>query len=1062
MDSKVDEDHCNTETEEGSNAHQKKRSRRVSFAEMTSVRFFDRDDEFDTSSDPKPNSESAQSNEGLADGHNEEEEEDDDDELDAARSFLRPMESPSPGSTFGSATSNDEDNFFGPVSASFIRPGRLSDSAASDENHDITMDSTAFSMHFRSLARSDSGGDLKTPTGVHLYFEEKTPTQNIVSTDLGSSMVLTVAKEPISISSTFVDKLSGDMSLVEENPHKYDYGRLSPGLDALLAEGSKDLHTVSVSDNITISKSPINMKSRLLPSKTHGGPVEPIDSIYKEMDPIDTHDTLAEAVPFDVSIDKKNWSPNELTKGLLSGKSKESDAVEIRRPNLDFDAVNCGTPSNLDNRVSLLNVSALRECESPLAGSMSSLCAKQRQIVLGSASPSKSLQITTPSPKQPGSFARDEIRKHGESVSSIQKSMSKLKMLEASPFSSTLKLNIDSTLISSEYLSKTTRYNTVLDRNIEDAQTKCVDASVACEDQYDDMQKVAELFTQSPLRKEISNATHNDRLHSFVVENVLSAPKRKREDVIPRGSDFLDEITRNQRSPKLHKSESCDSEFLSNHRNECNTETSTVGCKARLVDWADVFSNFKADTKQLISPSIDKLNLKAIGVLEDVLENLRRLQMYEMLCTEIHSQVCSLTRHKLGASASCLPANTNYVDFMNCLPQKSFENLSNFKNKRVAEMRLLLHRFVHEQAKLQFMSVKRERLMKKVQLLSSVIQESQMLKLNSLPRLSVPCAKDAQVDHSHCQSVNFDGTQEEEVVGDKVTALRLVLEASERKVISLTKSFHTSCKMKGEPSCGDTMLLVNDHLKKKACCRFIRLDLQSWEVANLESTGGHHNIVLNYLGFIIQCFTINVGSVSSIVISNKLNDANILKSFPNMDVCTAFAFAFNANTTQNYVGSRSFTQETQITSSVLGNLLDVVEEVQVARVELQNLTYSSFHSPSVEQLELHLHFIDFSSSRKVALILDMSCLKWGIYPSEIIPSQLESPSNVSQKSLPEPLSAEIIAAIQSIRVGYARIISLCRLVLFTGVYRIRSSLLLSCREVFNLFEEVGKSVEISK
>ncbi|CAL5420019.1 unnamed protein product [Camellia sinensis] len=65
-----------------------------------------------------------------------------------------------------------------------------------------------------------------------------------------------------------------------------------------------------------------------------------------------------------------------------------------------------------------------------------------------------------------------------------------------------------------------------------------------------------------------------------------------------------------------------------------------------------------------------------------------------------------------------------------------------------------------------------------------------------------------------------------------------------------------------------------------------------------------------------------------------------------------------------------------ITSSVLGNLLDVVKEVQVARVELQNLTYSSSCPPSVEQLELHLHFIDFSSGRKVALILDMSCLKW--------------------------------------------------------------------------------------
>ncbi|KAF5957012.1 hypothetical protein HYC85_004237 [Camellia sinensis] len=50
--------------------------------------------------------------------------------------------------------------------------------------------------------------------------------------------------------------------------------------------------------------------------------------------------------------------------------------------------------------------------------------------------------------------------------------------------------------------------------------------------------------------------------------------------------------------------------------------------------------------------------------------------------------------------------------------------------------------------------------------------------------------------------------------------------------------------------------------------------------------------------------------------------------------------AINANTTQNYVGSRSFIQETQITSSVL-----------------------------VEQLELHLHFVDFSSGRKVSNII---------------------------------------------------------------------------------------------
>lgn len=86
-----------------------------------------------------------------------------------------------------------EDNFFGPVSPNFIRPGRLSDSAVSDENHDITMDSTAFSMHFRRFVRSDSGIDLKTPTEVS--FDEKTPTQ----TGLGNSMELTVQEANFSI-----------------------------------------------------------------------------------------------------------------------------------------------------------------------------------------------------------------------------------------------------------------------------------------------------------------------------------------------------------------------------------------------------------------------------------------------------------------------------------------------------------------------------------------------------------------------------------------------------------------------------------------------------------------------------------------------------------------------------------------------------------------------------------------------------------------------------------------------------------------------------------------------
>lgn len=139
-----------------------------------------------------------------------------------------------------------DNNFFGPVSASFIRPRRLDDSAASDDNNDITMDSTAFSLHFRSLARSESG-DLKTPTGVRMGFEESTPSQASPS-DSGSSMVLMKSNKPLTHISPLVRKVTGsrdsnDMSLLGDNSSRFDYGRLSSDLEALLAEGSDNLHS---------------------------------------------------------------------------------------------------------------------------------------------------------------------------------------------------------------------------------------------------------------------------------------------------------------------------------------------------------------------------------------------------------------------------------------------------------------------------------------------------------------------------------------------------------------------------------------------------------------------------------------------------------------------------------------------------------------------------------------------------------------------------------------------------------------------------------------------------
>lgn len=156
-----------------------------------------------------------------------------------------------------------EDNFFGPVSTSFIRSGRLSTESATstpDNNHDITMDSTAFSLHFRHLMQSDeqasnSEGNFKTPTGLHIAFGEKTSGDSMQTND-ENFMVLTGIKKLIphytSDGRSNAGGDSNDMSLIVENPNKYDYGKLSPRLDALLTE----VQHASVSNQINISKSP--------------------------------------------------------------------------------------------------------------------------------------------------------------------------------------------------------------------------------------------------------------------------------------------------------------------------------------------------------------------------------------------------------------------------------------------------------------------------------------------------------------------------------------------------------------------------------------------------------------------------------------------------------------------------------------------------------------------------------------------------------------------------------------------------------------------------------------
>ncbi|KAL5972415.1 hypothetical protein ACLOJK_041669 [Asimina triloba] len=75
-------------------------------------------------------------------------------------------------------------------------------------------------------------------------------------------------------------------------------------------------------------------------------------------------------------------------------------------------------------------------------------------------------------------------------------------------------------------------------------------------------------------------------------------------------------------------------------------------------------------------------------------------------------------------------------------------------------------------------------------------------------------------------------------------------------------------------------------------------------------------------------------------------------------------------------------------------------------------------------LEFNQHNLSFFLW-KATLLLDMSSLKCGIYPSEILPSQLKV--QISGEQTGALLSSQILNAIQSVKAGYhSTIIDLCR------------------------------------
>ncbi|KAK7327790.1 hypothetical protein VNO77_21881 [Canavalia gladiata] len=1037
----------------------------------------------------------------------------------------------------------DDDDFHGPVSACFIRPDRLSDSGASD---DVTMDSTAFSMHYRSLARSDSG-EIKTR-----QFGLTTPSPQ------GSSMDLTEAKkacETLAADAGSGGRDSNAMSIEGEHGRSYHYDRLSPAFDAVLAEGGKDSPNVLVN----VPDAQCNLESSV---------ASPVNQVHQ------------------IQVSDSSVKVNHVRYFLLQEvKEFVKDASVAVCRQLDFANANRGTALKVDEdrgRVFDSNHMCDHVNENSIHGFTPLSFSARKELFMSSADSSRYTGDITQSLKQSGLFGPEVCVTHGATQSSACKSILKMKTLETTPSISSLREGIDrlkgrlsicspgislsnkkdqeykqveghqtpleeklcslspghnmhQSLInsddcgipSSKNISKSSQNEETIDTKKDEENFNLVSAYVS----YNDENPQSVEMAASP-----SQMTHLTR--EVDVDMADSTVKKRKDEILVVTHDKPFSSPVKLFDPNLSQSVECQSNHHDELRQvdeqnesvisglgqaiECNLqpvanelELSGLGnseqpnspfdvaqvhefaksaSKKRLADpiqevtqlcslqdppsiqrfslkgnsdghgldnsyhsviqvaqspltksGIEISSGKKrkgveilndGDNKDKVgrigrSPDIDKngngglqlvleqtgykrskeeklgdqtwsdwdlvwLLLYYIGRLGDVLAHLQKVKKLEILCSEIYSQL------------------------------KITDPVNIARDKRVAETRILLYNIAYKKAKLQVLHMERDRLLKKVQQLKSGLQESEVIKLNLIPSASKSGAMDTQADNGLIHTILFSSQGKCQVSCKKVMEMRQELETLDSKAKSLSEFLYRYCKVEGDQSYANTMKAISGYLQKRMSCKSIFQNLlKLWDIGDFECKDGCYKVFLNYCGYITQRFTINTG-LSSITISIKLNDVHIGKIFPNSDAFSAFMFVLNPHSTKNCIGSISVARETQITSALLSNLLDVIEEVQSARIEIRNLVEAKFFSHSVRQLDLVLSFIDFCSGRKVKVTLNMTCLQCGVYPVEVLPSQVYDPSSREQKSLPSSIADEISTAAESVRVGYSRIIRLCR------------------------------------
>lgn len=1018
----------------------RKRSRRVSFAETTAVHVFDRDEDFETPPEERPVTPSPSPSPGRPPAVDAEE----GDETEGEEEFLRPpfrfvgeVDSSSPGSAAGSVASHDDDNFFGPVSTSFILSGRPSDSGMSeDDNHDITLDSRTFSLHFRNVAPPDdcsanSAGSLRTPN----------------SESTGPIKELTGSKSGVK-SSCGRDALT-DMSLFADNPERYDYAKLSPALNNLLQKVKEVQEPKSPKDGISsvtpdhaltlpayekehreekscidngFSSNELGTVGSLEEHISMSNPVSSSPDLIREDNVMigDIHDKFQEnrnndhiAVHPDVNKTVKTpamlsppyrsfMSNVDLQPHLLHqplSKDQSPGANHIANASILSSAVTTFSMKDaeqlrLQNQVmdSETVPHTPRTIVQPLQipqGSVSSLRSKRQQLFSPIALPTSNVV------SQEACSLGSEFVKHGKRISALEDRVLKFRLHE-SPATHNLRVP----LVERNELG--IQPNSTFSKAEDHCSTISVSSNSVPRRQLKRTSQASILGT--PLRQELNEATRVqdtscvvlalDRQPSHECSSLLDLDGVGRKRSIKENGhaeqEPPDKTAKGPRSPTTSRKQlpcvSLSSRMIEENQSEAQGNGQPVN-----DDWNKVVFTISNATKQIFSASISKLNLHQLDMLGDMLGEIQMGRKYKRLSTAVRIHDCG-----------------------------------NDLQNRLAEARSLHDKLLYEKAKLQINRVKLDKLRNKARLCQVGIQECCYLK-SKISHLSCPTAGAAQVKDSPLHAATLITANDGQDGFAMITEKRLELSMIQQKLENVKRSLECFCNMKGDISCDEVSRSAEEQLEMRNQCRIIHQQAWLWELNDLVKRENKRDVILNYCNMLFQRIILNINDMAGTFVNNSLNGTKIGQTFPNLNAFVAFNFLFKAAENQRVSDLRSLQKKTMETSLLLGNLVDVLEEIKVAKMELLNLTSAAFGVESqTGQLAFRLCFMSFKSAKRIVFTIDMTDLNRAVYPSE--PSELLIKVCEAQTTLAQPSQDKLVVSIRDLQPGRMTILRLCRMV----------------------------------